>query len=60
MRRVTGRPIAVEERERRAGDPAVLVASAQKIKAELGWKPQFSELDRIVASAWEWHQKRYA
>jgi UDP-glucose 4-epimerase len=60
VRRVTGRPIAVEERERRAGDPAVLVASAEKIKAELGWKPQFAELDTIVASAWEWHQKRYA
>jgi UDP-glucose 4-epimerase len=59
-RRVTGRPIAVEERERRAGDPAVLVASAEKIKAELGWKPQFAELDTIVASAWDWHQKRYA
>jgi UDP-glucose 4-epimerase len=60
VRRVTGRPIAVEERERRAGDPAVLVASSQKIKAELGWKPEFAELDAIVASAWEWHQKRYA
>jgi UDP-glucose 4-epimerase len=60
VRRVTGRPIAVEERERRAGDPAVLVASAEKIKAEMGWKPQFAELDTIVASAWEWHQKRYA
>lgn len=60
VRRVTGRSIAVEERERRAGDPAVLVASAEKIKAELGWRPQFTELDAIVASAWEWHQKRYA
>jgi UDP-glucose 4-epimerase len=60
VRRVTGRPIAVEERERRAGDPAVLVASAQKIKMELGWMPKFVELDAIVASAWEWHQKRYA
>ena len=59
-RRVTGRPIAVEQRERRAGDPAVLVASAEKIKRELGWKPQFAELDAIMASAWEWHQKRYA
>ena len=59
-RRVTGRPIAVEERERRAGDPAVLVASAEKIKAELGWKPRLAELDTIVGSAWDWHQKRYA
>ncbi len=60
VRRVTGRPIAVEECPRRPGDPAVLVASSEKIKAELGWKPKFAELDRIIASAWEWHQKRYA
>ena len=60
VRRVTGRPIAVEERERRPGDPAVLVASADKIKAELGWKPRFADLDEIVASAWEWHRRRYA
>src|SRR5580692_10752716 len=57
VRRVTRRPIAVEECARRAGDPAVLVASSEKIKAELGWRPQFAELDQIVASAWEWHQK---
>ncbi|HWW97536.1 MAG TPA: UDP-glucose 4-epimerase GalE [Edaphobacter sp.] len=60
VRRVTGRPIAVEECPRRPGDPAVLVASSEKIKAELGWKPRFAELDQVVASAWEWHQKRYA
>jgi UDP-glucose 4-epimerase len=60
VRRVTGRPIAVEEHERRPGDPAVLVASSEKIKAELSWKPQFAELDQIIASAWEWHQQRYA
>ncbi len=60
VRRVTGRPIAVEECPRREGDPAVLVASAEKIKAELGWKPKFPELDSIVASAWEWHQRLHA
>jgi UDP-glucose 4-epimerase len=60
VRRVTGRPIAVEECPRRPGDPAVLVASSEKIKTELGWKPKFAELDQIVASAWEWHQSRYA
>jgi UDP-glucose 4-epimerase len=58
--RVTGRSIAVEEHARRPGDPAILVASAEKIKAELGWKPQFAELDQIIASAWQWHQRRYA
>src|SRR6266851_2473467 len=60
VRRVTGRPIAVEECERRAGDPAVLVASSEKIKLELGWKPQFAELDKIIASAWVWHQRHYS
>jgi UDP-glucose 4-epimerase len=60
VRRVTGRSIAVEECPRRPGDPAVLVASSEKIKAELGWKPKFAELDQIIASAWEWHQRRYA
>lgn len=59
-RRVTGREIAVEERERRPGDPAVLVASSDKIKRELGWQPKFPELDQIIASAWQWHQRRYA
>ena len=60
VRRVTGRPVTVEERERRPGDPAVLVASSEKIKSELGWRPKFGELDQIITSAWEWHQRRYA
>ncbi len=60
VRRVTGRPIAVEECPRREGDPAVLVAGSEKIKQELGWKPKFADLDAIITSAWEWHQKRYA
>jgi UDP-glucose 4-epimerase len=58
--RVTGKPIPVDEQPRRPGDPAVLVASSDKIKRELGWTPTFADLDRIVATAWEWHQKRYA
>jgi UDP-glucose 4-epimerase len=60
VRRVTGKTIAVEEMGRRPGDPAVLVASSEKIKRELGWVPKFGELDAIVASAWEWHQQRYS
>ena len=59
VRRVTGRPIPVEECPRREGDPAVLVANAKKIKKELGWKPHYADLDAIIASAWEWHRKRY-
>jgi UDP-glucose 4-epimerase len=60
VRRVTGKPIPVEECDRRPGDPAVLVAGSEKIKSELGWAPKFGELDQIVTSAWEWHKKRYA
>jgi UDP-glucose 4-epimerase len=58
-RRVTGHPIPVEEAPRRPGDPAVLVACASKIGAELGWRPKHTELDEIVESAWEWHRHRY-
>lgn len=53
--RVTGRPIPVRESDRRAGDPAVLVASSERIKRELGWRPRFTDLDEIVATAWRWH-----
>jgi UDP-glucose 4-epimerase len=58
-RRVTGHPIPIEEAPRRPGDPAVLVACASKIDAELGWKPKHTSLDEIVESAWEWHRYRY-
>ena len=57
--RVTGRPINVEDFPRRPGDPAVLVASSEKIMRELSWTPKFTELDQIIASAWEWHQAVY-
>ncbi len=59
VKRVTGRPIEVEELPRRPGDPAVLVASSEKITAELGWTPDYPELDDIIASAWTWHQQWY-
>lgn len=55
--RITGRIISVVEEPRRPGDPAVLVAGSEKAKAELGWQPNFSDLDSIVGSAWTWHQK---
>jgi UDP-glucose 4-epimerase len=63
VRRVTGHPIPVREVDRRAGDPAVLVASSEKIKRELQWQPQFPDLDHIVRSAWDWfraHPDGYA
>ena len=56
-RRVTGHPIPVVEAPRRAGDPAVLVASSEKIQKELGWTPRYGELETIISSAWEWHRK---
>ncbi|HUY82903.1 MAG TPA: UDP-glucose 4-epimerase GalE [Acidobacteriaceae bacterium] len=59
-RRVTGHPIPVLEEPRRPGDPAVLIASSEKIGREIGWKPAYTDLDSILASAWEWHQLRYA
>jgi UDP-glucose 4-epimerase len=62
-RRVTGHPIPVREVERRPGDPAILVASSEKIKRELNWQPQYPTLEAIVRSAWDWfraHPQGYA
>lgn len=56
VEKVTQKTVPVEEGQRRPGDPAVLVASAEKIQRELGWQPQFTELDTIIATAWEWHR----
>ena len=53
-REVTGKEIPARVGPRRAGDPAVLVASSEKIKRELGWKPEFQNLRVIVESAWRW------
>ncbi len=55
-REVTGREIPVRTSARRAGDPAVLVASSAKIRRELGWSPQFQDLRLIIESAWAWLQ----
>lgn len=55
--REIGRPIRVEEKSRRAGDPARLVACSRKIERELGWKKRFPDLATIVAHAWRWHRE---
>ena len=55
-RRATGDEIAVIEQPRRPGDPAELVASSDKARAELGWTPEHTDLEEIIASAWRWHQ----
>ena len=56
-RQVTGREIPVRMGSRRAGDPAVLVASSAVIARELGWRPRFQDLRAIIGSAWEWMQR---
>jgi UDP-glucose 4-epimerase len=55
-RLVTGKEISVRIGPRRAGDPAMLIASSDKIKSELGWQPQFQDLRVIIDSAWRWMQ----
>jgi UDP-glucose-4-epimerase GalE len=53
---VTGKSIAVRDVPRRAGDPPVLVASAEKIRRELGWTPMYPDLRAVVETAWYWHR----
>src|SRR5947199_10771365 len=55
--RVTGKKIPVVEKPRRPGDPPRLIAASEKIQRELGWQPKFQDIEKIVASAWAWHQK---
>ena len=52
---VTGRKIPVVDAPRRPGDPAILVASSEKIKRELGWNPDYQSLEKIIDTAWKWH-----
>ena len=54
-KKVTGKEIKVVEENRRAGDPAVLIASSEKAKKVLGWNPQYNELSTIIETAWKWH-----
>jgi UDP-glucose 4-epimerase len=56
-RKAIGRKIDIVEKPRRLGDPPRLIASSEKIKRELGWKPEFQSLDVIIESAWKWRQK---
>jgi UDP-glucose 4-epimerase len=54
-RKVSGHPIPSVDSPRRPGDAPRLVASADRIRGELGWEPKFPDLDTIIASAWDWH-----
>lgn len=53
--RIGGRPVPFSTGPRRAGDPAVLVASSRRLREATGWAPRFPELDDIVRTAWAWH-----
>jgi len=55
-RKVTGHPIPAVVSERRAGDPARLIASSEKAKSVLGWKPEYADLEVIIKTAWQWHK----
>ena len=52
---VTQKDIKIVEESRRSGDPAVLIASSDKAKTVLGWKPEYDDLGTIIKTAWEWH-----
>ena len=54
-RKVTGKEIPAELADRRLGDPDTLIASSDKAREVLGWKPQFDDIEKIIASAWAWH-----
>ena len=55
-RKVTGHPIPAKISKRRAGDPALLIASSDKAKSILGWNPSHNSLDEIIETAWKWHK----
>jgi UDP-glucose 4-epimerase len=55
-REITGHSIPAEIGPRRPGDPAVLIASSDRIRQELGWEPRYPDLYDIIGSAWKWHQ----
>jgi UDP-glucose 4-epimerase len=55
--RITGKTIPLIETDRREGDPPVLIASNEKAVQQLGWQPEFSNLEDIIQTAWRWHQK---
>ena len=57
VRKVTGREVKVIPAERRAGDPATLIASSDLIRRELDWKPKYPDLETIIDTAWRWRQK---
>ena len=55
--KVTGQTIPYEVTERRPGDPPRLVAEPTKLKTQLGWEPQYTNIEDTIATAWAWHKK---
>jgi len=56
-KKITGIAIPYQFADRRPGDPAILIASSEKIKKELHWEPKYPDLETIIRTAWEWHYK---
>lgn len=54
--KVTGQKINTVKAEKREGDPVVLVASSERAQKELGWRPKYGEIEKIIATAWKWHK----
>jgi UDP-glucose 4-epimerase len=57
VKEVSGKDFKVVEADRRPGDPPILIADSKKARNELGWKPQIPELEKIISTAWQWHNK---
>jgi UDP-glucose 4-epimerase len=56
VKRVTGKAVPYSQGPRRPGDPAVLYASSERIKKDLGWTPRYEDIDTIVETAWHWRE----
>lgn len=57
VKEVSGKDFKVVETDRRPGDPPILIADAKKARNKLGWQPQIPQLEKIVSTAWNWHNK---
>jgi len=57
VKKVSGKNFKVVDAARRPGDPAILTSDATKAQKKLGWKPEFPELEKIISTAWQWHNK---
>jgi UDP-glucose 4-epimerase len=57
VKKISGKDFKVVEADRRPGDSPILTSDATKAKTELGWKPEFPELEKIIATAWQWHNE---